>query len=228
MRYQFNPSAGKFTSLQSYDVKAEKDDYYEAGLSYHFLESQTLSLNVYYKDGVDVLDDAQLRNTSIAQPFNFANGYAYGAEFSLKGRLGSDWSEYLNYSYGIAKGKGISGGVADEEATSTYQFMDHVQLHTVNGGLTYAKNQWWWSGQGLYGSGLRTGPNNSIALPGHLTFDTTLGYEFKGDSWFTQFRLSGDVLNILDNRYPITIANGFNGSHYAAGRQYYLRFIKSI
>ena len=219
-----------------YDIKAEKDDYFEVGVAQQFMGNHVAQLNVYYKDAVNMLDDAQLLNTSIAQPYNFATGYAYGAELSLKGKLTQDWSYYGNYSYEIAMGKGISGGIwalgppeeAQEEASAPYQYLDHVQVHTANAGLTYAKNHFWGTAQGLYGSGLRTGPNNGLSLPSHFTMDTTLGYEFHGDSWWAQWRVSGDVLNVLDNKYPITIANGYNGSHYAAGRQYFLRLSKSL
>lgn len=212
-----------------YDIKAEKDDYYEAGIAQQFLDKHMAIFNVYYKNAINMLDDAQLLNTPIAQPYNFAQGYAYGAELSLKGQLTEDWSEYANYSYDIAKGQGISGGIwTGVPNNANYQFLDHVQIHTANAGLTYAKNYFWWTTQGLYGSGLRTGENNSVALPGHFTMDTTLGYQFHGKSWFSDFKLSGDVLNIFNNVYPITIANGFNGSHYAAGRQYFIRLTKYL
>ena len=65
-------------------------------------------------------------------------------------------------------------------------------------------------------------------LPAHLTFDTTVGYEFHGDEWYSRFKVSADVLNIFDNAYPITIANGFNGSHYAAGREIFVRLSKEL
>jgi outer membrane receptor protein involved in Fe transport len=224
LRYQYSPSTGTFTGLESYNIRAEKDDFYEFGVAQQVFEKQVALLNIYYKDSVDVLDDAQVVNTSIAQPYNYDKGYAYGLELSLKGKLAEDWSEYVNYSYTIAKGK----GAPDVPESQGYVFLDHVQVHTANAGLTYAKNYFWWTFQGLYGSGLRTGPFNSIQLPGHLTFDTTVGYEFHGQSWLSNFRLSGDILNILDNTYPITIANGFNGSHYAVGRQYFIRLAKSF
>ncbi len=227
LRYQFDPKSGALTSLQSYDIKAEKNDYFEIGIAQQVMDSQIAKLNVYYKTGVNILDDAQLLNTSIAQPYNFATGYAYGAELSVKGSLLQDWSQFISYSYGIAKGKGMSGGVGGD-SSDIYQFLDHVQIHTANTGLTYAKNFFWWTGQALYGSGLRTGPLNSIGLPGHFTVDTTVGYQFHGKSWFSNFKLSGDLLNISDNRYPITIANGFNGSHYAAGRQFFIRVSKEL
>ncbi len=58
--------------------------------------------------------------------------------------------------------------------------------------------------------------------------DTTVGYQFHGDTWLSRFRLSADATNILNNRYPITIANGYNGSHYAAGRQFFIRIAKDL
>ncbi|PWU10749.1 MAG: hypothetical protein C5B47_01755 [Verrucomicrobia bacterium] len=217
-------------SLPAYDVKAEKDDYYEAGIAQQFLESHVAMLNVYYKDATNMLDDQQLFNTSIAQPYNFANGFAYGVEFSIKGEISSHWSDYLNYSYEIAKGRGIGGGffATGTPSDNDYHFLDHVQMQTANAGVTYKENQFYWTGQALYGSGLRTGDQNNTSLPAHLTFDTTVGYSFNGDSWATKFKLSADILNILDNPYPISIANGFNGSHYAAGRQFFVRLAKEF
>jgi outer membrane receptor protein involved in Fe transport len=213
-----------------YDIKAQKDHYYEVGLAQQFLGTQLVNFNLFYKDSENVIDEKALLRTSLVQPFNFAVGYAYGAEVGLRGKVTEDWSEYANYSYTIAKGKGISGGIWTGEApdNTEYQFLDHVQLHTANLGVTYEKNNFWWTGQSVFGSGLRTGPDNNVSLPSHLTFDTTVGYSFTGKSWLTRFRLSGDVLNILDNRYPITIANTYNNSNYAAGRQFFLRLTKEI
>lgn len=223
-----NPGAG----LAPYDVKAEKDDYYEAGIAQQFLGTQVAALNVYYKNATNLLDDAQLLNTAIAQPYNYAQGYSAGLEFSVRGKLNEDWSEFANYSYGISQGKGVSGGIfalkAGEMPGPGYQFLDHVQLHTVSSGLTYAKNNFWGTVQGLYGSGLRTGPANSRNLPGHFTMDFTVGYQFKGKDFWSNWRTSLDVLNAFDNVYPITIANGFNGSHYAAGREFFIRVSKDL
>ncbi len=214
----------------TYDIRAEKDDYYEVGVAQQFLGKQIAQFNVFYKDAENMLDDAQLHNTSLLQPYNYAKGYAYGAELSVRGKVTEDWSEYVNYSYTIAKGKGISGGqwASGAPESDAYQFLDHVQVHTANMGVTYSKNYFWWTGQSLFGSGLRTGAQKEKSLPSHITFDTTVGYEFHGKSWLSQFRLSGDVLNILDNRYPITIANSFTGSHYAAGRQFFVRLQKGF
>ena len=81
---------------------------------------------------------------------------------------------------------------------------------------------------GEYGSGLRTGPFNTSSLPSHVTFDLTGGYKFRGDSWASKWTVQADILNILDNMYPLTIDNGFNGSHYAAGRVFFIRVTKEL
>jgi outer membrane receptor protein involved in Fe transport len=216
--------------LAPYDLKAEKDDYYEAGIAQQIFDKQVLSLNAYYRDAKNVVDEHQLLRTAIAQPFNFSTGYGYGLEFSFKGKITEDWSEYFNYSYTVAMGANGSGGILPSGAlnNSTYQTLDHVQDHTANFGVTYAKNDLTWTGQIFYGSGLRTGPNNSLNLPVHFSMDTTAGYNFHGDSWWTRFRLSADVLNVLNNVYPITVANGFSGSQYAGGRQFFLRISKEL
>jgi outer membrane cobalamin receptor len=218
--------------LAPYDIKAEKDDYYEAGLAQQLGEAHVLSVNTYYKDAVNMLDDVQLLNTAITQPYNFAHGYAYGTEVSLNGKLFGVLSDYINYSYEMAAGQGISGGIfafpAGTSLGGDYQVLDHVQINTANAGLTYSQGGFWLGASGLYGSGLRTGPDNSGTLPGHFTMDATVGYAFQGGNWLSDWKLSGDVLNIFDDAYAVTVANGFNGSHYAAGREFLVHLSKSL
>jgi len=225
-------TSGAGNSLAPYDIKAEKDNYFEVGISQQ-LGEQVINLNTYYKIAKNMLDDSQLLNTSIAQPYNFSQGYAYGVEISVAGKIAERWSDYLNYSYEIAKGNGISGGLfAFPQGTSPntggYQFLDHVQVHTANAGVTYKSNHWWWTGQSLFGSGLRTGSNNSMSLPSHLTFDTSVGYDFSRASWWSKTKLSIDVLNVFDDLYPINLANGYNGNHYSAGREVFARVSKEL
>jgi outer membrane receptor protein involved in Fe transport len=217
--------------LSPYDIKAEKDNYYESGLDQQW-GRQVLSVNVYYKDAVDMLDDTQLLNTAISQPYNFSVGYAYGTEVSVQGKLSDTWSDTVNYSYEIAEGRGINGGIfafpSGTDPGGDYQFLDHVQIHTVNGGLNFSQDGFWAGLSGLFGSGLRTGPNNTGSLPAHVSFDGTLGYAFSGSRWWSDWKLSGDVLNVFDNAYPITVANGYNGSHYAAGREFLVHLSKAL
>ena len=232
LRQAFVASGGG-NSAAPYDVKAEKDDYYEIGLAQQIGGSHVANFVVYYKDATDMLDDAQLLNTSIAQPYNYAKGYAQGAEVSLSGDLTPNLRHFENYSYQEAKGRGLSGGIFafDPNAAAqpdAWRYLDHSQRHTANVGLTYARDQWFTTAQAQYGSGLRTGSGNDKDLPGHFTLDLSAGWSFRGDDWLSKWRLAADVTNLFDNPYPITINNGFNGSHYAVGRQYFVRLAKTL
>jgi outer membrane cobalamin receptor len=228
--YQSNLAQGN-AQPATYDIKPEKDNFFEVGIARDVAGTHVMSFNVYYKLATDMLDDSQLLNTAIATPYNYSQGYAYGAEFSVHGKLTPELSDFFNYSYDIAKGENISGGsfaFSTPQPVNTFNYLDHVQVHTANYGLTYAKNNYYGTVEGLYGSGLRTGPNNSASLPEHFTYDVTLGYKFTGDSWWAKWKVQGDVLNVFDNLYPITIANGYNGSHYSAGRELYVRLTKDL
>src|SRR5208282_6465488 len=71
-----------------YDIQAEKSDYYEVGIAQEISAiNHVVSVNTYRKNSQNLLDDAQLLNTAIAQPINFADGFVYGTEVSLKGQL---------------------------------------------------------------------------------------------------------------------------------------------
>ncbi len=222
LRYSFNRAS---LGPKPYDILSEKDDYVELGIAQEYAGHVT-GLTVYYKKAINMQDSGQVENTTISQVFNYADGFAYGIEWYLRGQMSRDWSDFLSYAYSIAKGRGISGGMwaAHDPNVPDYQLLDHVQVHTANGGIQYAKNNYWWTLQGVLGSGFRTGEHNDIPLPLHVTFDTTVGYKLLLD----KARVSFDILNIFDYSYPITISNAYNNSQYAAGRQFFVRFVSEF
>ena len=235
LREAFQAVNGQSALVTPYDLKAEKDDFYEVGVAQQLGAAHLVKVNYYYKDATNMLDDTQLLNTSMAQPYNFEHGFAQGVEFSVSGNLDSHWAEFFNYAYEDARGEGIAGGSfaftnsgAGQPPLGTYLFLDHVQLNTANAGLTYKTDSFWTTVQSLYGSGLRTRSDNGGALPGHATFDLTFGYSFHETSWCSKWHASLDLMNILNNAYPVTIANGFNGNHYAPGFEWFLHLAKDL
>ena len=106
-------------SALPYDVKAEKDDYYEIGIAQQIGEAHLASVNYYYKDATNMLDDTQLPGTSMAQPYNFAHGFATGVELSVSGSFAPGWSDFFNYAYEDARGQGISGSVSRSQSMRT-------------------------------------------------------------------------------------------------------------
>jgi outer membrane cobalamin receptor len=222
-------------NLEPYDIKSEKDDYYEVGVAQQW-GAQLVSVNSYYKNAVNMLDDTQLLNTAIAEPYNYAQGFVYGTELSVNGKLPEHFTDFLTYSYEIAQGSGASGGLfaltpaeqAEASEDKDWQYLDHCQIDTANAGL-----DWSWGGlslgaTGLYGSGLRTGPFNSVSLPPHFSMDATASYALTGSRWLEDVKVALDVTNVFDNVYPVFVDNGFNGSHYVAPTGFTLHVIKTL
>jgi outer membrane receptor for monomeric catechols len=224
-------------NLEPYDIKSEKDQYYEAGVAQQEGD-QLISVNTYYKDAVNLLDDTQLLNTAITEPYNYSQGFVYGTELSINGKFLDHFSDFLTYSYEIAQGYGASGGLfalsqadlATEEAGGDdfWQYLDHCQINTANGGLTYNLGGFTVGATGLYGSGLRTGFDNETSLPPHFTVDGTVSYAVTGKSWLEDVKVALDVTNIFDDVYPIFVDNGFNGSHYVAPTGFMVHVIKTL
>ncbi len=224
LRFAFAVSGNE---ILPYDVKPEIDDYYEIGWS-HATPTSHLDIATYLKNVRNVIDEAPIGNSNVTQPFNLATGLIYGVDVALGFPIADHWVSESTYAYAIARGQGISGGLfAAHDAGDDIHYLDHMQGHTASTALMWTDGGWWSTGVVRYGSGLRTGDHNSVSLPAHLTLDYTLGLkgtDEHGEDW----SLSGDILNVFDNRYPITIANGFSGSHYASGRTFMVRFSKGF
>ncbi len=223
---------GEGQALEPYDIKAEKDDYFETGWAQQ-MGTHLFTLNAYLKLATNMLDETQLLNTGIDQPFNYAQGYAQGIEVSLRGKLDKDWSDFANYTYCLAEGEGISGGdfaftQAELPPQGVYEPLDHDEIHTVNCGLTYNPGDLWITTTSYYGGGLSSGPALSERLPGHYTQDLTIGYAFKKGSGLNGLKASLDVINISNNAYVIFINDGYNGNHYENGREFVFRLSQEI
>ena len=100
------------------------------------------------------------------------------------------------------------------------QTLDHVQTWTANLGATLQQGPAVLTALIAYGSGLRTGSDNSQTVPQHVRCDLTLQYAF--DSLPLRPRAAIDIINLFDAHYAYRIGNGFVGSSYAAPRSVFL------
>jgi hypothetical protein len=134
--------------LCPYDIKSEKDDYVEAGVDQQ-IGTHLVSVKAYFRWSQDELDDSQLLNTNLLQPINYGHGRNYGVDISAYGKIDAHWSDYFNYSYSIARVRGISGGIftvaPDDFPSGSYVPLDEEQIHTATAGLTYTSKHFWWS-----------------------------------------------------------------------------------
>ncbi|MHB8420460.1 MAG: TonB-dependent receptor [Myxococcales bacterium] len=208
------------------DIKAERDEYTEVGLADRLFRKVTASLTVWGKISQDQLDDLTVGNTNLVANYNFKNGRAAGVEAALDGAPSRWLSGFGNVSWELGQGQGIDSAAylftPAQVADQSWQTLDHVQAWTANVGLDLHDPAATSHASVLfnYGSGLRTGLNNDLAVPAHATFDVTLRHRFEVA---LHPEVAIDVLNVFDEVYAIRIANGFVGSAYGALRQIDLR-----
>ena len=160
----------------------------------------------------------------------------YGLEASVNGRFLDHFTDFLTYSYEIAQGsrrqrRALRPCPRARWCPRDWNYLDHCQINTaLNAGLTYALGGFSIGATELYGSGLRTGPNNTTAGASlaHFSTDGTVSYAITGTHWLEDVKVALDVTNIFDNQYPIFVDNGFNGSHYTAPTAFTFHVIKTL
>ncbi len=213
-----------------YDLKPERDAYFEMGVAHTFGSSLKGYVNYFRRNAVNVLDTTQLLNTPLFAVFNNAVGRDEGFETRLDGRGHGADTWFLSGTYSHAEAAGVSGSTflfaPGDVSNLAWQDEDHDQTWEANGAYTHRfghANAWFTTLQSEYGTGYPVEfQSGATRLASHLTFDAAVGKQpgINGDRSLG-FDLS--VENLLDHPYIIKIANGFNTTQIAAGRTVMLR-----
>ncbi len=231
------------TTHPVYDLKPESDSYFEMGDVYSFNPHFTLSANLFEKSVVNVLDTTQLFNTPIFAVYNNSIGIDHGFELRLLNQepYGGDYwflTTTISESYAAC----ISGSeflfppntnLPGVPCVAQLSLEDHSQTVDSTAAYTHrfgAHKLWYTTLQANYGSGFPVqfedaNVNLSGTLPAHTTFDYSLGRNLTpGRSGEDQgLGVSLQVLNLLNHQYVIKVANGFNTTQIANGRNFLLR-----
>jgi outer membrane receptor protein involved in Fe transport len=231
------------TTHPVYDLKPESDAYFEMGDVYSFNPRFTLGVNIFEKSVVNVLDTTQLFNTPIFAVYNNSIGINHGLEIKLQDQelRGDQWfvtgtisgsyaacvsgSEFLFPPNFNAPGVPCVAQLAPEDHSQT---VDATAAYTHRFGP--APKLWYVTLQDNYGSGFPVQFQDANAslhgvLPAHTTLDLSLGrLVTPGRTGEDQgLGLSLQVLNLLNHQYVIKVANGFNTTQIANGRNYLFR-----
>ena len=215
----FNGSSGAAAVTTDATVKAERDNYYDGGISQVILPGLQLGFDAYYKEAQNLIDEGQFGAPIILSAFNYAHGDVHGYETSLTYDHGP-LSLYANVALSRAVGKDIVSSQFNFSAAELsyiaqhFIYLDHNQTWTGSGGAAYTAFHHTdyparLSADLIVGSGLRadgTIPNGQ-ALPGYYTINLAAVQSFKaGALRGTQLRL--DVINLLDRIYEIRSGTG--------------------
>ena len=219
-------------------VKAERANYFDAGISQKITEHLQVGVDGYYKYAKNQLDDGLFGQSLILQAFNYARGEVYGVEFTGSYDVGG-FSTYANVAYGVAKGEDWNSSQFLFDQTD-YNYvqnhwinLDHAQTVTGSFGTSYL---WKESSRtstrvyldALYGSGLRADgggyiPGTDEPIPNGTTVPAYYSINCGAEQ---SFKLHGsqmlkarfDIVNLTDNSYELRDGSGVgvNAAQYGA------------
>jgi outer membrane receptor protein involved in Fe transport len=228
---QFDNTSGSTGNDQDSGVKAERANYFDAGISQKITKQLQVGVDGYYKTARNQLDDGLFGQTLILSAFNYAKGRIYGVEFTGSYNLGG-LSTYANVAYSVAQGEdwnsaqflfGAGGPGTDLGYVQNHWiYLDHDQRVSGSFGAAYTWNHSCGTARvfvdALYGSGLRADgggfePGTSNPIPNGATvpayFSVNLGAEedFKLPKK-QMLKARVDVVNLTDNIYELRDGSG--------------------
>ena len=229
----------------TYDLKPETDSYFELGLAHTFSPKLKGYINSWERNASNVLDTTQLLNTPLFAVFNNSIGRAEGLELRLEGNVTPIDSWYLSGTYGSSQAAGVSGstflfppgttGGTTEQLIAQLAPEDHDQTVAFNGAFTHRwgdKSAYFTTLQSDYGTGYPVSFEGFIngapvgfegRLPTHLLLNWSIGKD-PGRNGDHSIGVNLQIQNLLNHQYIIKIANGFNTTQIAQGRNVLLRF----
>ena len=194
-------------------VKAERSNYFDAGVSQKIGKHLTVGLDGYDRQVKYLQDEGQFGAALVFSPFNYARGRVRGVEFSANYDDGP-LSAYFNLAQSRAMGKGIISGQynfdEDELAYigSHWVHLDHDQKLAASGGVSYAIDAATRVGADfLYGSGLRRDFANTASLPAYFQLNLSVEHDFSLPG-FGRFNIRAVLINALDRVYELRDGSG--------------------
>jgi outer membrane cobalamin receptor len=197
-------------------LRGERDEQYAIGLAIP-LFGWAVDIDHFHLNARNYFDHDVLGNSNIFFPLTIARARIRGWEADIRSpRLGGRAELRFSYSRQFAQGQGgVTGGLTDfSPPEAGFFFLDHDQRNTLAGGFN-VDLPWraWVAGNVAYGSGFLDG-DGPAHLPGHTTFDLSLGKSF-GEK--VSLRLT--ALNLANGRYLLDNSNTFGGTHFNCPRQ---------
>ena len=224
----FNGTSNQSAVQQDDTVKAERANYFDAGLSQNITKHLQVGVDGYYKYARNQLDDGLFGQTLILSAFNYTRGRVYGVEFTGSYNQ-AGFSAYANLAYSVAQGENWSSAqfLFDPASLAYVQnhwiYLDHDQRVTGTFGTSYLwkesdKTSTQVYVDAVYGTGLRQDgggtidvagdpiPNGS-SVPAYYSVNLGAAQSFKlaHDRTLTA-RI--DVVNLTDNIYQLRSGSG--------------------
>ena len=202
-------------------LDGERDEEHQYGVTIP-LWGWTIDADNFLTSARNYFDHNNFNNSNLFFPITIQGARISGWELTLRSpRIYNRAQVYLTYSNQLALAYGcITGGLIAPCASPApgYFFLDHDQRNTLHiGGQVSLPWRSYASTDVYYGSGFTNGnspPQPNSHLPGHSTFDLTVGKDF-GE----RFSLSVTGLNVTNLRILLDNSFTFGGTHYMNPRE---------
>ena len=194
-------------------VTSERAHYFDIGATQKIMEGWNVGLDAFYKSSHSVLDEGQFGQALIQSSFNYKRGRIYGGEFTTNYDHGP-WSAYGNVAWEWARGVHVSSAqfLFDPAEYAFinrhWVFLDHDQRVTATVGAAYTWNDWRFSSDFLYGSGLRRGFANTKSVPDYGTVNVSLQRVVKIPHVPGSYKIRFDIVNLFDEIYQLRDGSG--------------------
>jgi len=229
---------------------AERADYFDVGAEQKVGPYLTLTADSYYKLSRHLIDEGQFGAPIILTPFNYEDGRQYGIELTASYNRGP-LSAYANFAYSVAQGRDwISSQFNFDQPSIDYVrthwiYLDHDERIAVSAGASYLWMGTRFSGDLIYGSGLRAdlplatalatpdGPLDAIPngaeLPGYTQVNLSVSHRFD-DAPGGPIEVRFDVINAFDDVYQIRNGTGVGvfAPQFGPRRGFFLGFTKEF
>jgi outer membrane receptor protein involved in Fe transport len=211
-------------------VKAERADYFDAGITQKILPGLQVGVDGYYKYAHNELDDGLFGQSLILSAFNYARARIYGVEFTGNYTHGG-FSTYANVALSKAQGEDWNSA----QFLFDQNDLDYVKNHWINldhdqsvSGSFGAAYTWQETSKtatrvyvdAIYGSGLRADGGgtengmedgdpipNGTTVPSYYTINVGAEQAFKIEkNQILKVRL--DIVNLTDNSYELRDGTG--------------------
>jgi outer membrane receptor protein involved in Fe transport len=197
-------------------VRAERSNYFDAGVTQVLIPGLTVGADAYYKQSKNLIDEGQFGAPIILTAFNYAQGEQSGIELTVSYDRGP-LSLYANLARSRAIGKSINSAQFNFSPADlafiggSFIHLDHDQTWSGSAGGAYTFRQdsaypTRISADLLVQSGLRASTltvPNGVALPAYATINISIVQRI---SPVAEARL--DVLNLADATYEVRNGTG--------------------
>jgi hypothetical protein len=201
-------------------LHGERDEQYQAGLTIP-LGNWELNADTFRTHARNFFDHDEIGNSNIFVPLTIQGARIFGWEATARSPKFLRRAQiHAAFSHQHAEGFGaITGGLTDfSPPEAGYFFLDHDQRNTLTSVLSLSLPWRAWATTGIqYGSGFVNG-DGPDHLPGHTTFDVSLGKSFS-ETWSVALT----ALNAANRRFLIDNSNTFGGTHFVDPRQIYFQ-----